>query len=931
MIRDVRAAPVARLTCRFARRNVTGRAELGFQTRAAVNSGFAGEIPVVPLSRIVLPLPFMLAGALLLAQQDGRPWPPPVVPIATDSTPKSPAASMATFTVPPGYRVELVAAEPLLQDPILTEFDYDGRLWAIEMPGYMPELNPSNERERQPDGRVVVLEDTDNDGRMDSRRVFLDGLVLPRAMKVLVDGVLIAEPPNLWFVAFDQSGEAGARTLVTDTYGRLDAGIEHNENSLWWGFDNWLHTSEGTTHLRRRLDGSFEVRRTLSRGQWGVTHDDSGRIYRNTNESVLHVDLVPTPYYARNPNLLRTRGAYESLAGPDREVNRVWPAHTTPGVNRGYVFNVLAPNGTLANFTSVSAPVIFRGDRLPADVYGNAFVVEPAANLVSRIILSENGPDVKARKAYEGAEFLVSTDERFRPVYLSPGPDGTLYVLDMYRGIIQHRDYVTEYLRDQILARDLVTPTGFGRLYRIVHETLPRGTMPRMSTASASDLLGYLSHPDGWWRDTAHQLLVQRGDMSVVPALRDLVAGADDRTRLHAVWILDGLDQVTPETVRVALTAADPALRIAAVRIAERWMADPDHPMVADVSARLDDDDLAVRRQAAASLGELPDEARVTALAAALERDGTDPVAMDAALSGLRGAEVAVVERLLMAADPTPAREAAITMLTATVVRSADDVAIQQLFGWSAETSRPEWQRAAVLEGIEVAWLNAPAPGTPAPRRAAATPTPAPCPTCPGGRAGPGGASAFFPPQQGRGGRGGPAPVRISREPAPLVALSAAAGDLAERAARILDRVEWPGKPGAVTVAPLTAAEQLRFDNGRTVFTNTCIACHQADGRGRDRVAPTLVGAELVLAPAHVPARILINGKEGPTGLMPPLGQALSDEQMASVLTYIRRQWGNTASPVTSQTVGEVRAETGGRSRPWNHEEILALVAGSPN
>ena len=323
---------------------------------------------------------------------------------------------MRTFTVPPGYRVELVAAEPLLQDAILTEFDSDGRLWVIEMPGYMPELNPSNDRERQRDGRVVILEDTDNDGRMDSRRVFLDGLILPRALKVLHDGILVAEPPNLWFVPFTPNGGAGEKSLVASSYGTLNAGIEHNENSLWWGFDNWMHTSEGTTHVRRKADGSFEVRRTLSRGQWGASHDDVGRIYRNTNESVLHVDLVPTPYYARNPNLLRTRGSYESLAGPDREVNRVWPAHTTPGVNRGYVFNVLGPNGALANFTSVSAPTVFRGDRLPADVYGNVFVVEPAANLVSRIVLSDDGADVKARKAYEGAEFLVSTDERFRPM-----------------------------------------------------------------------------------------------------------------------------------------------------------------------------------------------------------------------------------------------------------------------------------------------------------------------------------------------------------------------------------------------------------------------------------------------------------------------------------------------------------------------------------
>jgi mono/diheme cytochrome c family protein/glucose/arabinose dehydrogenase len=885
----------------------------------------------VNLSRFILTSLLACASVVLVAQQTDRRWPPPVVPVSPDSTPRSPEASMATFHVPPGYRVELVASEPLIQDPIVSEFDYDGRLWVIEMPGYMPVINPTNEQERQPTGRVVVLEDTDNDGRMDKRRVFLEGLILPRAMKVLADGILVAEPPDLWFVKFDANGNAGGKVHVAGSYGRRDAGIEHNENSLWWGFDNWLHTSEGTTHLRRRVDGSFEVRRTVSRGQWGVTHDDQARIYRNTNESVLHVDLVPTPYYERNPSLLRTRGSYESLAGPDREVNRVWPAHTTPGVNRGYVYNVLAPDGRLANFTSVSSPVIYRGDALPPDVYGNAFVVEPAANLVSRIVLTDTDTGIVARKAYEGAEFLAATDERFRPVYLNPGPDGTLYVLDMYRGIIQHRDYVTEYLRDQILSRDLVQPTGFGRLYRIVHETIPRKPVPRLSSASPSQLVEYLSHANGHVRDMAHQLLVQRADASVVPALEALAVRDDaGHAQLHALWILDGLDRIEAATVQRALTARDRAVRIAAVRIAERWMGDASHPIVAHLRARIDDDDLAVRRQLAASMGQTPDEVRIPAVAALLERDGDDPILVDAALSGLRGAEDAVLQQLLASSASSPSREAAITMLAATVVRSADDVAIQRLFGWIGESDRPEWQRAAVLAGVESAWLNARLPGTPEPRPTVAAGAPPPCPTCPGGRAGPGGSSAFMQ-SEGRGGGGGrgggPAPIRVGREPVALTSLANAGGALADRAARVLDRIEWPGKPGATPITPLTPADVTRFEAGRVVYANLCVACHQADGRGRDRVAPSLVGAELALASPGVTARIVLNGKEGPIGLMPPLGQSLSDEQIAEVLTYIRRQWGNVGAPVEPATVGEARAATTGRTRPWSHDEIAAMAA----
>ena len=243
----------------------------------------------------------------------------------------------------------------------------------------MPDLPATAERD--PTGRIVVLEDVDDDGKMDKRTIFLDGLVLPRALKVLDRGVLVAEPPNLW-LAHDTNGDLRADTkeLVTDTYGQREAGPEHNANGLMWALDNWIYTSEHDSYLRLK-NGRFEVQKTLSRGQWGLSMDDAGRIYRNTNEAALFVDLVPARYFMRHPALLRTRGAYESLNSEG--VNTVWPVRPTRGVNRGYQEGVLRPDGRLARFTSVSAPTVYRGDRLPPDLSGNVFVVEPAANLVS--------------------------------------------------------------------------------------------------------------------------------------------------------------------------------------------------------------------------------------------------------------------------------------------------------------------------------------------------------------------------------------------------------------------------------------------------------------------------------------------------------------------------------------------------------------------
>jgi hypothetical protein len=181
---------------------------------------------------------------------------------------------------------------------VVIDWDTEGRLWAIEMLGYMNDMQASHEHD--PVGRVVVLEDTDRDGRMDRRTVFADGLVLPRALKVLDRGVLVGEPPRLWLMK-DTNGDLKADTkdLVTDRFGRRDANVEHNANSLLWALDNWIYTSESDMFLRLK-DGAFEVRATLSRGQWGATQDDAGRVFRNSNESALHADLVPTPYYTRN-------------------------------------------------------------------------------------------------------------------------------------------------------------------------------------------------------------------------------------------------------------------------------------------------------------------------------------------------------------------------------------------------------------------------------------------------------------------------------------------------------------------------------------------------------------------------------------------------------------------------------------------------------
>ena len=694
------------------------------------------------------------------------------------------------------------------------DWDLEGRLWVVEMTGFVRSMDaPEPNHERI--GRVVVLEDVNLDGRMDRRTVFADGLILPRALKVLDRGVLVGEPGNLWFMR-DTNGDlkADRKELVTNLYGRLHGSVEGNANSLLWAMDNWIHTAGSDVFLRWK-DGQFEVRRTLLRGEWGASQDDGGRIYRNTNESALHVDFVPTPYFARNPNLLRTRGSYDALRDDENLVNLVWPVRTNPGTNRAYQSGIDRPDGTLERFTAVCAPLVYRGNRLPAELYGNVFVAEPAANLVGRIVLEDDGTTLRARKAYDVGEFLASTDERFRPVYLSNAPDGTLYIVDMYRGVIQDRSSTTIYLRDYIAEKKLDAPVGLGRIYRVVHETTSRDARVSLTKTAPIDLVPLLSHPNGWRRETAQRLIVERAGALTPPAQSRLVSALstvagtapDWRARVHALWTLDGIDRIEPGLVIKALEDKARDVRVAALRISERWLGEANHPAQPAVLARVNDTDWAVRRQLAATLGVLPPGARESAIVALLERHAGDPVTMDAALSGLRGSELAAIGVLAnRPGGETPERAATLSMLAAMLVRSAEDSSVQALLGRVADPARPEWERSALLGGAEIALLNGSMPGNP-PRRGgppSATAN-APCPTCPGSRGGPGGAYAFPGVREAQqaaatgtsAGRGGGGPrLRLRQEPAALTTLAAGTGEMSTRAAAVLARVEWPTKPG---------------------------------------------------------------------------------------------------------------------------------------
>ena len=849
------------------------------------------------------------------ANVPGNVW-RPAKPQMPASIALSPQDEMQTFSLPPGFHVELVASEPLIDSPILMDFDADGRLWVVEMPTFLPDTSGRDSKE--PLDRVSVLEDTDGDGVMDKKTVFADQLAGPRALKVLEHGVLVGDPPNLWLMK-DTDGDLKADTkeLVVNTFGNPNGGIEHNANSLFWAIDNVMYSSEHVWDLKWR-NGRLESLPALSRGQWIVSQDDAGRIYRNVNDSPLFVDYTPSRYFLRNPNEVRTRGLYELLI--EQTDATIYPVRSTRGVNRGYRDPFFREDGSSIVIQGAGGPTIYRGDTYPKELQGNAFIPDSPTNLVHRMVVTDDGTGrLKATNGYARGEFLASSDERFRPAALFDGPDGSMYVVDMYRGVVQAGGLWSEYLTDYIKTHDLQLPVGKGRIWRVVYgnRTARRPAAPALSKATSAQLVQTLSNPKGWWRDTAQRILVERGDASVTPQLKTLAASAPDwRTRLHALWTLDGLDAIDIASVRKALTDANNDVRASAIRLSERWL-DRDAELRTAVIALAADKNWNVRRQVAASLGAMPAADRVDPAATVLTRDGADPIIVDAAVSSLNGVEAEVLAKVMQAktasapAPPAPPNEA-VSMLAGAVAKSGDVTAVQHVIDVVVDGSRPEWERTALLRGLDA---GLPARGA----------------TGRGGRGGGGGGA--LPGLSAPGGRVVVTPgrgVSLPAEPAALSALATGNGALAGLAKNVSAKLDWPGRPApVVTAAPLTPEQQKRFDAGAEIYKNICMGCHQDDGRGKEKLGANLVDSAFVNAPDPTASiRILVGGKEGTIGLMPPLGPALSDEQIAAALTYVRRAWGHTAAPVDPLNVMEVRGLTKGRTKPWTDQDLQTAGRG---
>lgn len=464
--------------------------------------------------------------------------------------------SLKQLELEDGFSVQLVAAEPQVIVPVAMVFDEKGRMWVAEMTGYMPDTAGTGEE--APNGRIVILEDTTGDGAVDKRTVFLDSLILPRALCFVEGGLLVAEPPRLWYVEV-KGDRPGSKTLVDQKYAE-GGNVEHQPNGLLRAMDNWIYNAKSSKRYRKAGDRWLKET-THFRGQWGISQDNYGRLFYNNNSENVLGDYFSPGLGATNPNQ-RTVDGFNRNIVPD---NRVYPIRATPGVNRGYMKGVLDDSLRLVNFTAACGPLVYRGGAYGNDFEGNIFVAEPSANLIKRNILRDSGYHALGRQAYQGKEFIASTDERFRPVNLHLGPDGTMYILDMYRGIIQHKTYLTPYLKNEIGTRSLSQPLNCGRIYRVLPEGM-KSPQPVQLTADPVKLLAQLDDRNGWVRDKAQQMLVDGQHRQIIPALRARLQQTDRPLGLiHAMWTLEGLQALTINDITALLQQPDENIRTQAL------------------------------------------------------------------------------------------------------------------------------------------------------------------------------------------------------------------------------------------------------------------------------------------------------------------------------------------------------------------------------
>ncbi|MSU24907.1 MAG: c-type cytochrome [Opitutus sp.] len=554
---------------------------------------------------------------------------------------RSPAASLAAIRVPAGFTVELVAAEPMVRDPINLAWGADGRMWVVEMADYPNGIGGQG----KPGGRIRVLESTRGDGHFDRATLFADGLKSPTSVLPWRDGVLVTSVPNVLFLE-DTDGDGRADRTTVLFRGLAEGNEQHLTNSLEWSLDGWVHLANGesggkitSTKTDRTVDtgrrdfriapddGGLEL--LIGQSQYGRSRDDWGNWFGCNNSNPLWHYALEEHYLRRNPHLVPPNAVV--TVGASAGAARVFPASETfARFNDPHGFN---------HFTSACSPAIYRDELLGAEMAGNIFVCEPVHNLVHREQVRAVGASFVGERAAgeKESEFFASADLWSRFTAARAGPDGGLYIADMYRLVIEHPQWIPAEWQKRI--GDLRAGEDQGRIYRVRPAGGSLRAVPRLDRADAGGLVAALESPSGVVRDLAQQQLLWREVRGAAAGLEKIsVESPRPATRAQALWALRGIGELKSAVVVRAMSDAHPGVRRQAVRLSEAW-ATRAPVLLAAVVARADDPDAGVRQQTGYTLGEWKEPAAGEALARLLRRESDRFVKAAALSSALPHAE----------------------------------------------------------------------------------------------------------------------------------------------------------------------------------------------------------------------------------------------------------------------------------------------------
>lgn len=643
---------------------------------------------------LVLAVALLAVGPLPAARYSGEP--------DIQARPLSPEEALKSFRLDPGLRIELVAAEPLITDPVDIAFDERGRLYVVECNGY------NRDEKLKPRSRIRLLEDVDGDGRMDRGTLFADDLDYAQGIMVMQGGVVVTTNSGILFLRDDNGDGRADQTKVlfecsTSIY------TDRQMSAPRRGLDNWIYVNLGLQKKDLSPPGQRDRQISLSSnfrfhpgtgefgpaagaGHFGRGDDDWGRAFFSMNRNPGLFAVLPQVYLQRNPLAFLTRGDEDVVpAGGDGKVHPLQNFRTTSSAHAG-------------TFTAACGAYVYRGDALGEAYANNLFVCEPTGALVSRWFLEPSGPSFRARRATPGREFLASTDEWFRPVNTHSGPDGAFYVVDMYRRFLDGTRFFPD---DYVAANDMGAGSDRGRIYRIVRQDRPATGRPAAVPAEPARRVALLEHRNGWQRDTAQRLLVEAGDRAVLPAVAALLRDSRlPQGRLHALWTLEGLNGLQAEHVQRALGDAEPGVVENALWLAPRFIR-TDAALRRQVLGLASSGQPRVRFAALLAAGELENETADGVLVAAARRDAEDAWMRAAILSAPVTRSGRLLAALLrepeFAAQSSRGRIELVGGLAMIAAASGQAGALQPTFAAvSAASGRTEagWLTMAVLGGV---------------------------------------------------------------------------------------------------------------------------------------------------------------------------------------------------------------------------------------